>query len=191
MSTTFTRTKYDSNEQQMHDSSVRSTNDWVMNNKLVENKNSCFANDGGRHSQSEVSRPQNSNGGLNLHEKVHIETLLQNRHVEAASFDRTNKDYAEVKLGTPKLCGNSKNNLTNADTRLTHPIINYRGMYTAPYNFTPFLHMNPQDVMVQNNEYLSPQRLGTSSRIDAKNNTNKEKELNYTEVVNGLLPKRN
>ena len=114
MSTTFTRTKYDSNEQQMHDSSVRSTNDWVMNNKLVENKNSCFANDGGRHAQSEVSRPQNSNGGLNLHEKVHIETLLQNRHVEAASFDRTNKDYAEVKLGTPKLCGNSKNNLTNA-----------------------------------------------------------------------------
>lgn len=193
MSTTFTRKYYDVNEQEMHNSSVKNTNDWVMNNNLRENQNSCFANDGGKNSQAEVSRPQNNNGSLNLSEKVHVETLLQNRHIEAASFDRTNKDYSNVKLSTPKLCGNSKENMTNADTRLTHPIINYRGMYTAEYNFTPYLHTNPQNVLVENDKFISPSRLGTSSRIDAKkenNNNDLPDELKFSTLVSGLLPKK-
>lgn len=194
MSTTFTRTYYDVNEQEMQNSSVQNTNNWVMNSSLRENLNNCFANDGGRHAQSETARPQNSNGSLNLHEKVHVETLLQNRHVEAASFDRTNKDYANVKLSNPKLCGNSKENMTNADTRLTHPLINYRGMYTAEYKFTPFLHMNPQNVIVENEKFITPQRLGTSTRIDAKkenvSNKDLQEELKFSNIVSGLLPKK-
>jgi len=194
MSTTFTRTYYDVNEQEMYNSSVQSTNNWVMNSKLQEHNKSCFANDGGRHSQSEVARPENSNGSLNLSEKVNIETLLQNRHLEASSFDRSNKDYADVKLSTPKLCGNSKENMTNADTRLTHPLINYRGMYTADYKFTPYLHMNPQNVMVDNSKFISPKRLGTSTRLDAKKENTRSNDTqdnnNFSNIVSGLLPKK-
>jgi hypothetical protein len=191
MSTNFTRTLYDSNNQEMHNGAVRDANEWVMNSKLKEHDKSCFPNDGARHSQSEVSRSQNEDGTLNLGKHVNVESLLQNRHKEGSSFDRTNKDYAQVKLNTPKMCGTNKENMTNADTRLTHPILDYRGMYTADYKFTPYLHMNPQDVLVQNEDLIGPNRFGTSTRLDAKKNKKSKNKMDeFNNLVSNLLPKK-
>ena len=192
MATTFTRTLYDKAEHEMYDSSVKNTNEWIMDSNLQENNSACFANDGARHGESELARPLNEDGKLNISEKVNVESLLQNRHLDNNSFKRTNKDYAEVKLNTPSVCGNMKENMNNADTRFTHPLINYRGMYTAPYNFTPYLHMNPQDVLIQNDDVMSPNRFGTSTRIEAKSNNkkNKNKETDFSSIVSGLLPKK-
>lgn len=193
MSTTFTRKYYDVNEVEMYNNSLKNTNDWVMNNNVMENNKACFTNDT-RHGKSQIARPENNNGSLDIQKQVHIETLLQNRHIEASSYDRTNKDYANVALSKPKLCGNTKENMTNGDTRLTHPVINYRGMYTADYKFTPYLHVNPQNVLVENEDFLSPNRLGTSSRLDAKKENVKAKDVSnkvdFSNIVSGLLPKK-
>jgi len=195
MATTFTRKYYDTNEQEMFDTSVKNRLNYSLDNVNKEHNNVCYSNEGFRYGTSEVARPQNKNGTLDIPEKVNVESFLQNRHLELSSYDRTNKDYARVKLNTPSLCNTAKETMSNSDTRLTHPIINYRGMYTAPYKFIPYLHTSPQDVVVENHKYSSPNRFGYSTRYEAKNDFFNKKvqkddpKPKFKQIVSGLLPK--
>ncbi len=189
MSNTFTRTFYDNIEHQMYDESTKDTNDYVMNKVAQENSGICYTPEHSVNGITELSKPTNNDGSLNLTDRVVQETLLQNRHLELSSFDRTNKDYAKTTVSKPGNC--NIEHMTNADTRLTHPIINYRGMYSANYKFTPYLHMNPQKVLSSNEKYISPNRFGNSTRLDSKNNKDNYKNdlVEFKKLVNGLLPK--
>ena len=199
MANNFTRTKYDAAELEMYNTSVKDGNNYIMNPTSVENANLCYAPAGARNAVSQVARPLNAEGFLNFETKTDIENKLQNRHLPLNSLERTNKDYAAVATTIPKTCDNKKEHLTNEDTRFTHPIINYRGMYTATHKFTPYLHMNPQKVVGENDDHMDPTRNGISTRYDSKTefydsvntkpNTEKAKEnLNFAEIHRGLLP---
>ena len=63
---------------------------------------------------------------------------------------------------------NIKENMNNEDTRFTNPIVNYREMNTSEYIFNPYLHINYQQVLVDNKPFLPPTRNGLSSRYDSK-----------------------
>ena len=189
MSNTFTRKFYDNIEHEMYDDSVKNTNTYVMDKDTKENTGICYTPEHSVNGISELSKPMNDNGSLNLTDRVSQETLLQNRHLELSSFDRTNKDYAKTKVNKPPAC--TVEHMVNEDTRMTHPIINYRGINSANYKFTPYLHMNPQKVLSTNEKYISPNRFGNSTRIDAKNNKNNYKNelTDFKNLVNGLMPK--
>lgn len=193
MSTTFTRRKYDKDELELNDSSVVASTNYMLNLTASENKNLCYSQDGGRNSVAQINRPRTEEGFLDFSTKADIENKLQNRHVANNPFDRTNKDYAEFNSTPVSSCGSSKENMLNTDTRFTHPVTEYRGMYTANYNFTPYLHVNPQQVILDNDKFLSPNRLGVSSRYLSKQeiyeNKKKEEKIDFNEVVSGLLPK--
>ena len=200
MANIFTRSKYDPAELQMHDATVRNTNDYVMNLTSAENTNSCYAPAGARNTVAQISRPLNNEGFLDFGSKIDIENKLLNRHLPLNSFDRTNKDYAQVQVSTPNTCGSVVENLTNEDSRFTHPITDFREMNTANYKFTPYLHMNPQNVVIENTSFMPPLgRGGVSSRDNAKKDrysregaresVKSKTNLNIQEIHKNLLPK--
>lgn len=199
MANIFTRSNYDPAELQMRDATVKNTNDYVMNLTSAENTNACYAPAGARNTVSQLSRPLTNEGFLDFGSKVEIENKLLNRHLPLNSFDRTNKDYTKVNVASPNTCGSVVENLTNEDSRFTHPITDFREMKTDAYNFTPYLHMNPQNVVNENTDFMSPLgRNGRSSRYSAKEDrysrkgaqeSIKSKEnLNFREIHEGLLP---
>jgi hypothetical protein len=70
-------------------------------------------------------------------------------------------------------------------------------MYTAPYNFTPYLFVSPQQVTADNDNIMSPNRYGESSRYSAKvakydlkpkQYSSVNKPVDYNSLVQGLLP---
>ena len=191
MPTTFTRRKYDDRELEMNDASSAEPSNYATNLVSREHPNFCYNIES--RSGNDVNQPLNSNGRLNFELKADVENKLQNRHVTNNNVDRTNKDYTKVELSSLNTCSTS-NSEFNSDTRFTHPITDFRGMYTANYNFTPYLHVNPQDVILKNKDFLSPNRLGVSSRYETKediyNDTQQNtKQSNFNEIVSGLLPK--
>ena len=187
--TTFTRGLYDSVKTQMDIDSKVNLSDRNMDNSIKENNNRCFNINGFRNSQSEVSRPNDENGRLNIAQKVEIETHLQNRHLELNSLDRTNRDYEKFTVNNSANCSIDRENMSNVDTRHTHPIVNYRGMYTADYNFTPYLHIDKQAVHAESDN--SPLRGGNSTRLEAKDNFQpNSKSINFKNIANELLPKK-
>lgn len=173
MANLFTRSLYDTDNLQLNDKSNRDSNIYLMNRSTKESATSCYSNTSGN-ATSHVSRPLGSDNLLDFAKKADIESRLQNRHVELNSKERTNRDYEKYSNVTPSLCAIPET-MTNEDSRFTNPIVNYREMNTAAYNFTPYLHINPQTVLVNNTEFLSPSRGGVSSRFVAK-----EDKYNFT-----------
>jgi hypothetical protein len=109
-------------------------------------------------------------GLLDIENKVQLETYIQNRHLPPGSFKRSNDDYKnKVSVSDPLNCQNVHEHLTLDESRLTHPLNEYREMRTDHLSFLPYLHMSPQDVLVSNeNWHGTEDRNGVSSRITLK-----------------------
>lgn len=196
MSTTLTSVMHDNVQHKLKDNSMKNLNDIIMDSNVTENNNVCFSEQGFRNSQSEVTRVS-KNGRLDLEKKVDLESKLQNRHLELNDhFGQTLANFKDFNLVNSKMCENMSSEtpnvndleVVNKDTRLTHPIVNYRGMNTSQYIPTPYLHMNPQDVLMNNDKIMCPSRYGTSSRLDQKNDTFKKYKQRKVLNSRDLLP---
>jgi len=166
MALKFTRSKYDLSELEQLDAQNLNKTNYMLNIDAHENKSSCYPNSDIRNSVSQISKPI-SDGKLNLYSKADIESKLQNRHVELNSIDKLNNDFNKVKINNPTNC-NVESYIGYEDTRFTHPIESYRELNTMEYKFSPYLHINPQNVMAENNYWMNINRNGSSTRIESK-----------------------
>jgi len=185
-----TRTINDKDIAEYHDFTVRNINNYVMDINKAENVNTCHSNSGARNSVSEISKPVNKNGLLDIPNKVELETYVQNRHLPGGSFKRFNDDHiTKIRTQAPAQCQNVIEHLVNDESRLTHPLNEYREMRTDHLNFSPYLHVNPQQVLVENTEwYGTEERNGVSSRITLKGR-NYRKSTSLEESAKNLMPK--
>ncbi len=199
MSNLSSRVKYDANNLSMFDKSNKDVNVIVLDPTVKENNSACYSPAGGINSKSQVSRPMNGSQ-LNLGDLADVENRLMNRGYELNNDQgRTNTDYSINYGKTPVTCEGS-DKVMNENSRYTNPVVDYREMYTAPYNFTPYLFVSPQQVTADNDNIMSPNRYGESSRYSAKNAkydlkpkqfSSVNTPVNYNELVKGLLPKVN
>lgn len=183
----LTRNNFDNNELEQRDAQSGNSYKYISNINFYENKNSCIPAKDLRNSVTQNSRPLKNNI-LNIEEKVDLESKLQNRHVELNDdIKRLNKDYSQIKLDNLNSC-DKKENMTFDDTRFTNPISQYREINTVDYKFTPYLHVNPQNVVAENDRWMNLSRGGDSTRYLEKISTNK----NYTPQLtfDDLLPKK-
>ncbi len=196
MSNLSSRVKYDANQLSLFDKSNKDANVIILDPSVKENNNACYSPAGGINAQSQVSRPMDGTK-LNLGQLADVENRLMNRGYELNNEQgRTNKDYSINYGQEPKTCeGNDK--VMNENSRYTNPIVDYREMYTAPYKFTPYLYVSPQQVTADNENFMSPNRYGESSRYSAKNAkydlkpkqfSSVNKPIDYNDLVKGLLP---
>ena len=185
-----TRTINDKDIAEYRDFTVRNINNYVMDINRAENVNTCHYTGGARNSVSELSKPLNEKGLLDIVNKVDMETYVQNRHLPAGSFKRTNEDHkTKIRTQAPPQCQNVVEHLVNDESRLTHPLNEYREMRTDHLNFSPYLHMNPQQVLVENTEwYGNEARNGVSSRITLKGQ-NYRNTTSLQESAKNLMPK--
>ena len=162
----------------------------MMDINKAENVNTCHSNSGARNSVSELSKPVNENGLLDIANKVEMETYVQNRHLPAGSFKRSNDDHrTKVMTQAPSQCQNVIEHLVNDESRLTHPLNEYREMRIDHLNFSPYLHVNPQQVLVKNTQwYGTEDRNGISSRISLKGRSYRN-SISLQESAKNLMPK--
>ncbi len=198
MSNISTRVRYDADQLTMFDKTNTDSNKILLDKSVKENMTACYANFGGRSAISEMKRTMEGSE-LNLGLKADLESRLMNRGYELNNHQgRTNKDYETNNGIDPAVCG-MKETLSFENSRFTNPVVNYREMYTADYAFTPYLFVSPQDVMTMNDRFMNPNRYGESSRyatkedkydIKPKQFAKLNKEVNYNDLVKGLIPNR-
>lgn len=196
MSNLYTRVRYDQDMLSLFDKQNKDANILLLDKTVKENNNACYAPAGSRNAASQIVRPMDGTA-LNLGQKADIENRVMNRHKELNNdFGRTNRDFQENLGNVPATCQMNEN-LTNEDSRFTNPVVNYREIYTAPYNFTPYLFVSPQEVVSSNNSHMTPNRYGESSRYSAKTAkydlkpkqfATLEKPVNFVQLHSGLLP---
>jgi hypothetical protein len=199
MSNLYTRVRYDAEMQPNLAKLATDANVLVMDKSVKESNNSCYASNGAGNSASHLVRPMNGSN-LNLGQKVEVENFVMNRNKELNDEKgRTNKDYEKNNGNVPSEC-NVKETLTNENSRYTNPIVDYREMYTAPYNFVPYMFIDYQKTLASNEKQMMPNRYGESSRYVSKEAkysfTPKQfattaTKVNYNDLVNGLLPNVN
>ena len=114
-----------------------------------------------------LSRPLNNEGFLNQGNKTQIESTLRNQHLPLNSQLRNNQDYDKIQRSNIKMC-NITENFVNEDSRVSHPINNFREMSTTSLAYSPYLFMNPQEVTANNDAQMLPNRNGVNTRLDAK-----------------------
>lgn len=199
---TSTRIIDDFEVAQYKDFLVKNSHDYVMNKNSVENFNTCNYKGGGKNSVTELSKPRNSDGSLDIPRQVTIEHLLQNRHLEPDSFERLNDNYNQVAIENPLACSRNtvKEHLILEDTRLTYPAHELREQRYENYNFIPYLPVNPQDVLNDTTNWFEHDRKGifepearngTSTRITLKGTkyrNNPEGMNGFKSMANALLP---
>ncbi len=198
MSNISTRVRYDNNQLTMFDKTNTDSNKLVLDKSVQENLTACYANFGGRSAISEMKRTMEGSE-LNLGLKADLESRIMNRTYELNNHQgRTNKDYETNNGVDPGLCG-MKETLSFENSRFTNPVVNYREMYTADYAFTPYLFVNPQDVMTMNDRFMNPNRYGESARfvnkedkydLKPKQFAKLTKQVDYNDLVKGLIPTR-
>ena len=137
---------------------------------------------------------------LNFGLKTDVENRLMNRGYELNNEKgRTNKDYMTNNGTAPRTCPTTKETLTNEDSRFTNPVVNYREMYTAPYNFVPYMFIDYQTTLASNVKQMNPNRYGESSRYISKEAkysfapkqfATSSSKVQHTDLVTGLLPNK-
>ncbi len=196
MSNLSTRVKYDANQLSLFDKSNKDVNVIVLDPSVKESNAACYSTVGAINSKSQISRPMNGSK-LNFGELADVENRLMNRGYELNNDQgRTNIDFSTNYGSEPGMCGEDVKVL-NENSRYTNPVIDYREMYTAPYNFTPYLFVSPQQVTADNDNHMTPNRYGESSRYSSKSSkydlkpkqfSSVNKPVEYNELVKGLLP---
>jgi hypothetical protein len=124
----------------------------------VENHNACISYGGPVGSKADVSlaKPDNQ---LKFDDMVDVESQLSWRR-QSLNQCNDNNLTLNVNLNHKSNC---TFNLVSEDTRFTHPIDDFRSMDTTPYNYSPYLHVNPQD-------YYQKDRIGTNTKLLVKDN---------------------
>ena len=192
----FTRHHNDLNDTLANTKSNNDYYKYTSDKTFSENTNFCYSNVGLPNAQSQISRPINQEGMMDLGVKTDIETKIQNRHKELNSIERNNKDYEKFSIQSPGTCG-TKETMTSEDSRFTSPIVNYREMNTSDYIINPYMFVNVQAAVVDNTLFLPPTRNGESSRFDAKKSkydlkpkefATSKPESYYENIYSGLLP---
>ena len=171
MSNIFTRKSYDPQQQRSSDEYNRNFSRHIMNINSYENKNGCVNPHIPSQGKGQVSRPLNSEGFLNFGEQTDIENKLRNQHLELNSQLRTNNDYDNVSKNDIQMCEPFSNSV-NEDSRFENPISQFREMspQVRGLHFSPYLHMNPQNVHANNDDKMSVVgRMGVSTRYESKN----------------------
>lgn len=171
MSNIFTRKSYDPQQQRSSDEYNRNFSRHIMNINSFENKNGCVNPHIPSQGKGQVSRPLNSEGFLNFGEQTDIENKLRNQHLELNSQLRTNNDYDNVSKNDIQMCEPFSNSV-NEDSRFENPISEFREMspQVRGLHFSPYLHMNPQNVHANNDDKMSVVgRMGVSTRYESKN----------------------
>ena len=196
MANLSTRVIYDPVEQSLFDKANKDANLLLLDQTVKENTASCYALPGSGPSISQMTRPFDGSN-LNFGQKADIENRVMNRTYELNNDrGRTNTEYMNNNGTTPATC-NTNDTFLNENSRFTNPVVDYREMYTAPYAFTPYLAVNPQKVTANNNNFMTPNRYGESSRYSAKTNKYdlKPKQyaginqaIDYQTLVKGLVP---
>lgn len=205
MSNIFTRKSYDPQQQRSSDEYNRNFSRHILNINSFENRNGCVNPHIPSQGKGQVSRPLNSEGFLNFGEQTDIENKLRNQHLELNSQLRTNNDYNNVSKNDIQMCEPLSNSV-NEDSRFENPISQFREMspQVKGLHFSPYLHMNPQNVHATNNDKMSVVgRMGVSTRYDSKNDkyvsSNKDYKQNlknqdrfdinkFYDAAAGLLP---
>ena len=199
MSNLSSRVRYDESELSLFDKTNKDANSILLDESVKENMSACYAPAGSRGAQSEMTRTMEG-FKLNFGLKADVENRLMNRNYELNNNKgRTNKDYMTNNGTAPRTCPTTKETLTNEDSRFTNPVVNYREMYTAPYAFTPYLYISPQVVVAENNNFMTPDRYGESSRVTAKTEKYSlkpkqfatiDKPIDYVQLYKNLVPTR-
>lgn len=205
MSNIFTRKSYDPQQQRSSDEYNKNFSRHILNINSFENKNGCVNPHIPSQGKGQVSRPLNSEGFLNFSEQTDIENKLRNQHLELNSQLRTNNDYNNVSKNDIQMCEPLSNSV-NEDSRFENPISQFREMspQVKGLHFSPYLHMNPQNVHATNNDKMSiVGRMGVSTRYESKNDkyvsSNKDYKQNlknqdrfdinnFYDAATGLLP---
>lgn len=207
MSNIFTRKSYDPQQLRSAETANNNFSNHVMDINSFENKNGCVNPHIPSQGKGQVSRPLNNEGFLNFREQTDIENKLRNQHLELNSNLRTNTDYGSVQKNDIQMCEPFSSSV-NEDSRFENPISNFREMspQRSGLHFSPYLHMNPQNVHTNNDDKMTPVgRMGVSTRYDSKssgyvNTTRQYKSLlqsreqndlsKFSSDVSGLLPSR-
>jgi hypothetical protein len=196
MSNSSTRVKYDPTQLSLFDKSNKDANVILLEPSVKESTSACYAEAGSINAASQMSRPM-IGSKLSFGDLADIENRLTNRGYELNNeIGRTNQDYASNYGLSPKFCYD-KDTQVNENSRYTNPVVDYREMYTAPYKFTPYLYISPQQVTANNDNFMTPNRYGESSRYASKSTkfelkpkeyASVNKPVEYNDLVKGLLP---
>ena len=198
MSNLYTRVRYDANMQPTLDKITTDANVFVLDKTVKESTNACYSSTGMGNGPSQITRTMNGIE-LDLGQKTEVENFVMNRNKELNDEKgRTNKDYEKNNGNVPSEC-NVKETLTNENSRYTNPIVDYREMYTAPYNFVPYMFIDYQTTLASNVKQMNPNRYGESSRYVSKEAkysfapkqfATTATKVNHTDLVTGLLPNK-
>jgi len=135
--------------------------DYRLYGSYAENCNQCYAMDGPGNSKSDVSLPRDAND-LSYTNMADIENQLSWRRKKLDGCNESLGQLDDKVLRNKPVCSNK---LISQDTRFTNPLDDYRGMSLTSYMVNPYLPINPQCV-VQNND----DKYGMNSRLYVKDN---------------------
>lgn len=135
--------------------------DYRLYGSYAENCNQCYAMDGPINSKSDVSLPRDSND-LSFTNMADVENQLSWRRKKLDECNGPLDKLDDKRLRNKPVCSNK---LIPQDTRFTNPLDDYRGMSLTSYMLNPYLPINPQCV-VQNND----DKYGLNSRLYVKDN---------------------
>jgi hypothetical protein len=154
----FSRVNYDKCSYDLKMNRSIQPGDYRLLGESVENHNACLSYGGPVGSKADVSVAKLEDQ-LKFDDMVEVDSKLSWRR---QTLNKCNDDNLTLdnSVKNKNICNL---NLVAEDTRFTHPIDNYRGMDTTPYNYSPYLHVNPQD-------YYLGDRIGTNTKLLVKDN---------------------
>lgn len=157
----FTRTKYDNEAYDLRMERSIGPGDYRLFFGSNENCGKCLSYDGPRNAKSDVSL---SDGG-NINQwgtMSEVESHLTNRinKLTDTNIYGRNDHYKNIPVVNKKNCGNG---IVSEDTRFSYPLEAYRCMDLTAYHYSPFLHVNGQCEIQENNN-----KIGLNSRLRVK-----------------------
>lgn len=153
------RTIYDSLAYDLEINRSKGPGDYRLFGSYAENINQCYSAFGPIGSKADVSLVK-ENDDFTFTELANIESQLSWRNHKLSKYNNNNPKPITTKVNNKNECTNK---LNTEDTRFTHPIDNYRSMSLLPYQYDPYLHVNPQCHVQESND-----RIGLNSRLYSK-----------------------
>ena len=152
------RTIYDSQAYNLQINRSIGPGDYRLFGSYAENINQCYSDSGPIGSKADVSIVKKSDD-LSFTEMADVESQLSWRNHKLSKYN-DNCRLNLIKVNNKNQCSTK---LSAEDTRFTHPIDNYRGMSLLPYQYEPYLHINPQCHVQESHD-----RIGLNSRLYSK-----------------------
>ena len=157
----FTRTKYDNEAYDLKIERTTGPGDYRLFFGNNENCEKCISYDGPRNGKSDVSIADD--GEINQWGSMtEVESHLTNRvnKLTDTNIYGKNDHYKNIHVTNKNNC---EKILESEDTRFSFPLEAYRCMDLTAYHYSPFLHVNGQCEIQDDND-----RIGLNSRIRVK-----------------------